>query len=137
MLRWILRLVFYSPFAFGLALFWATQYGGETVELETVDERGTTFFTTLWVVDLHEEPWLRAGDPEATWLQRLRRDPEVFLVRDGERKVYRAEIDERSTERVNEAMREKYGRADQIVSVVQDHAQSVAIRLVERSAFDD
>lgn len=137
MLRWILRLVFYAPFAFALALFWATQYGGETVELETIDERGTSFFTTLWVVDLHEEPWLRAGDPEAAWLQRLRREREVFVVRDGERRPYRARVDEESAERVNAAMREKYGRADQIVALLHDPAQVVAIRLVEKSAFDD
>ncbi|MEZ4281837.1 MAG: hypothetical protein R3F21_19715 [Myxococcota bacterium] len=137
MLRWILRLVFYAPFAFGLALFWATQYGGETVELETVDDRGTSFFTTLWVVDLHEQPWLRAGDPEAAWLQRLERDPEVFLVRDGERVAYRAEIEAGSAERVNAAMREKYGRADQVVAVLHDPARVVAIRLVGKSAFDE
>lgn len=137
MLRWILRLVLLSPIAFGLALFWATQYGGETVELETLDERGTSFFTTLWIVDLHEEPWLRAGDPEATWLQRLRNDPEVFVVRDGERRPFRAEVDEDRVWRINDAMREKYGRADQIVSLLHDPERVVAIRLIEPSDFDD
>ncbi len=137
MLRWILRLVLVSPIAFGLALVWATQHGGETVELETLDERGTSFFTTLWIVDLHEQPWLRAGDPEATWLQRLRSDPEVFVVRDGERRPFRAEVDENRAWRINDAMREKYGRADQIVSLLHDPDRVVAIRLIEPSDFDD
>ncbi len=136
MLRWILRLLFASPILFGAALFWATQYGGETVELETVDERGTSFHTTLWVVDLHDEPWLRAGDPEATWLQRLKVDPDVFLNRDGERKPYRAEVSEGDAWRVDEAMREKYAWADWIVSWVHDPAGVVAIRLVEPSDFE-
>lgn len=136
MLKWILRLLFASPLLFGAALFWATRYGGETVELETIDERGISFFTTLWVVDIHEEPWLRAGDPEATWLQRLQIDPDVFLIRDGERRPYHAEVAEDGTWRVNEAMRDKYARADEIVSWLHDPVAVVAIRLIEPSSFD-
>jgi hypothetical protein len=137
MLKWLIGLVICSPLIFGGALLGASEYGGEKVELETLDERGTSFFTTLWVVDLHEEPWLRAGDPESTWLQRLQADPEVFLIRDGERRKYRAEVSDEGPERVNEAMREKYAWADQVVSLIQDPEAVVAIRLVEPSAFDE
>ena len=108
MLKWIIGLVICSPLIFGVALLVASEYGGEKVELETLDERGTSLFTTLWVVELHEEPWLRAGDPEATWLKRLRTEPRVFLIRDGERSEYVAEVSDEGASRVNEAMREKF-----------------------------
>ncbi len=136
MLRWILRLILLSPLIAAAALYWASEHGGETVVLETRDERGITVRTTLWVVDLHEEPWLRAGDPEAAWLQRLEINPAVFLIRDGERKPYRAEVSEEDAERVSEAMAEKYAWADWIVSWLHDPAGVVPIRLVEPSAFE-
>ncbi len=137
MLKWLIGLVMCSPLIFGGLLLVASEYGGEKVELETLDDRGTSFFTTLWVAELHEQPWLRAGDPEATWLQRLRGDPQVFLIRDGERKEYRAEVSDEDVSRINEAMREKYAWADQIVSLIHDPEAVVAIRLVEPSSFYD
>ena len=137
MLKWLIGLVICSPLIFGGALLLASEYGGEKVELETLDERGTSFFTTLWVVEFHEEPWLRADDPEATWLQRLRGDPQVFLIRDGERREYRAEVSDEDASRINEAMLEKYAWADQVVSLIHDPEAVVAIRLVEPSRFDD
>jgi hypothetical protein len=137
MLKWIIGLAICSPLIFGAALLVASEYGGEKVELETLDERGTSFFTTLWVVELHEEPWLRAGDPEATWLQRVRADPQVFLIRDGERREYQAEVSDDDVWRVNEAMRDKYAWADQIVSLIHDPEAVVPVRLVEASRFED
>lgn len=131
MLRWIIGLLILSPLLFGAALFAASEYGGETVQLETLDERGAIFSTTLWVIDVHKEPWLRAGDPESTWLERLQVHPEVFLTRNGERKPYVAEVAEFESVRVNYLMREKYGYADQIVSLLHDPDEVVAIRLAE------
>ena len=131
MMRRIIALLILSPLLFGAALLAASEYGGETVELETLDERGNSFFTKLWVVDIHEEPWLRAGDPESTWLMRLKVDSEVFLIRAGERKPYVAEVSEFDGERINFMMREKYGYADQLISLIHDPEAVVAIRLVE------
>lgn len=131
MMRRIIALLILSPLLFGAALLAASEYGGETVELETLDERGNSFFTKLWVVDIHEEPWLRAGDPESTWLKRLQVDSEVFLIRAGERKPYVAEVSEFDGERINYMMREKYGYADQLISLIHDPEAVVAIRLAE------
>jgi len=135
MVKWLIGLLILSPALYGAALFAASEYGGEIVELQTIDERGNSFTTKLWVVELHEEPWLRAGDPEATWVQRLANQPEVVLLRDGERLEYLAEIEEGEVDRVNEAMREKYGLADRIVSTLHDPLTVVAIRLVEPETF--
>lgn len=131
MVKWILGLLITSPLWFGAAVFAASEYGGEVVVLETVDERGNDFQTKLWVVDIHREPWLRAGDPEATWLKRIEANPDVFLTRDGERIALRAEISDWEVDRINYAMREKYGYADQLIELIHDPEAVVAIRLYE------
>ncbi|MEZ4332947.1 MAG: hypothetical protein R3F35_14390 [Myxococcota bacterium] len=131
MLKWILGLLMTSPIWFGAAVFAASEYGGEVVLLETIDERGNSFQTKLWVADVHREPWLRAGDPDATWLKRIELNPDVFLVRAGERTAYRAEIADWDTDRINYVMREKYGYADQLISLIHDPEAVVAIRLYE------
>lgn len=136
MLKWIIGLLICSPLLFGAALYVASEYGGETVQLETFDERGNAFPTTLWVVDLHEEPWIRAGDPEAGWLQRLKVSPQVFLTRDGQRMPYRAELSDEGAGRINEAMREKYGRADQLIELIHEPDAVVAVRLIKPSSFE-
>lgn len=128
-MKWILGLLITSPLWFGAALYVASEHGGEKVVLETLDERGNSFFTTLWVVDIHGEPWLRAGKDDSTWIQRIEATSDVFLVRDGERTAYRAEIVPYETERINETMREKYGYADQLISLIHDPEGVVAIRL--------
>lgn len=128
-MKWILGLLITSPLWFGAALYVASEHGGETVVLETLDERGNSFFTKLWVVDIHDEPWLRAGQPDATWLQRIQASPDVFLVRDGTRAAYRAEIAGYEADRINYEMREKYGYADQLISLIHAPGQVVAIRL--------
>jgi len=130
-MKWILGLLILSPLIYGGALFAASEYGGETVELVTYDERGNSFNTKLWVVEMHEEPWLRAGDPESAWLQRLSTMSDVVLIRGGERLPYVAEISPDEVDRVNELMREKYGLADVVVGTLHDPAAVVAVRLAE------
>ena len=136
MLKWIIGLLVSSPIWFGVALFAASEYGGETVELQTVDDRGTLVITKLWVVDLHEQPWLRAGDPAANWLQRAEINPDVFLIRNGQSKAFRVVVSDEGAGRVNEAMRATYGLADQLVSLIHDQDAVVALRLVAPSSFD-
>lgn len=131
MIKWILGLLITSPLWFGAAVFAASEYGGEIVVLETYDERGNSFQTKLWVVDVHREPWLRAGDPDAAWLERLERNPDVVLVRDGERRPYRAEITDWEPDLINDVMREKYGYADQLIALLHDPTAVVAVRLSE------
>lgn len=136
MWKWIIGLLVSSPIWFGVALFAASEYGGETVELQTVDDRGTLVITKLWVVDLHEQPWLRAGDPKANWLQRAEVNPDVFLIRNGQSKAFRAVVSDEGAGRVNEAMQAKYGLADRLVALIHDPDAVVAIRLVAPSSFD-
>ena len=64
-------------------------------------------------------------------MHRLREDPKVYVTRNEQRREYRADIIDRSVDRVNQAMREKYGRADMLVSTIHDSDEVLPIRLLE------
>lgn len=129
MVKWILGLLMTSPLWFGVAVYAASEYGGETVVLETFDLHGGALETKLWVVDIHGEPWLRAGRGDSTWVKRIENNPNIRLTRAGVQTLYRALPSERDVDRVNYRMREKYGYADQLISLIHDEAAVVPIRL--------
>lgn len=102
---------------------------GEVAELETGDPRGGALQTSVWVVDLSGEVWIRATNPDALWLARLRADPDVRLLRDGVRSPRRALILDDFDDQIALAMREKYGRADAVMTWMRDPGDYVSIRL--------
>lgn len=104
---------------------------GEIVELRTVDPAGRDHVTEVWIVDLPEGSYLRSGSRETSWLERIRSRPEIVLTREEQEVAYRAipRGDETTRRQVNDAMRAKYGFADQIWERLGDHAAAVPIRL--------
>ena len=54
------------------------------------------------------------------------------VTREGETKLYRANVIDGLGNRVNEKMREKYGRADELIATLHDPEKVVAIRLDEQ-----
>ena len=112
------------------AILGASEFGGEVVVLETAGGRGEKFSTSLWVVDVGGSPMVRAGSPASEWLMRIRAQPSVALIRGDVRTNYQAEIIPDYAAKVNEFMRERYGFADQIVGVLHEKGEVVAVRLV-------
>lgn len=127
----IIGILLLLPLAYVVALYAASEWGGEVVEIETSDARGARFTTSVWLVDGYGDLWLRAGNAEAGWLARLRVTPELVLLRNGKRTRYSAEVVPDFSRRINELMRRKYGLADRIISTIHDPAAVVAIRLEE------
>lgn len=115
-----------------VSLYGTSELGGEVVQIETYDELRARYKTSLWIVDIHGDSWLRAGDPHAAWLQRIEIDPEILLFRDDEVLPVRAELVDEYGAAINEAMREKYGLADRLISLIHDEDAVVPIRLTER-----
>ncbi len=96
------------------------EYGGEIVDLRTVDASGETSETRLWVVDDSGSTWLWAAAPGRRWLQRLRTHPEVQIVRGGEVARYRAvpvETDE-ARQRIGWLTLERYGVAASALNLI-------------------
>jgi hypothetical protein len=119
--------------AFVLAVIIASE-SGEVVVLQTFDPVGTGYETRLWVIEDGDRLWLRAGDPESRWLQRLRVKPEVELERGGETRSYQAvPVDDPDVRTwLNASLAEKYGWADRFVSILGDHSVCVPTRLDPR-----
>lgn len=130
-MAYIIRFLLLVPVLYGAALFAASEWGGEVVEVVTTDARGARFETSVWIVEAYGDLWLRAGNPEADWLRRLRATPEVLLRRGGGETRHRAVVATNSARRVNDLMRQKYGWADRLISTLHDPAKAVAVRLEE------
>jgi len=125
----IISIVIMLPVLYLAAILAASEMGGEVVIIETQDSNGRSFETSVWVVDFDRGAWLRGGNADSDWVGRLRAQPEVFMTRAGQRAAYRAQVIDGLSDRVNAAMREKYGPADRLVSTIHDSTRVVAIRL--------
>jgi len=119
---------FLAVLFFGLQL--AASESGEVVVLRTF-AGGEPQETRLWIVDDAGTSWLRAGSPEAGWYQRLKENPQVEVERGGAVYTYEAFPIEGGppVDHVNAFMLQKYGWADQLIGLVADRSDSVAIRL--------
>lgn len=109
---------------------------GEIVEVKTIDVSGRDHITEVWIVDLPSGLYLRAGSPDAAWLERVRDDPEIVVTRGEQEGVYRAVVEDEQTIRakVNAAMSAKYGFADRLWGRFAAHDTAVPIRLVPSGA---
>jgi hypothetical protein len=125
----IISIVIMLPVLYYAAILAASEMGGEVVVIETQDSNGRSFETSVWVVDFDRGAWLRGGNADSDWVVRLQAQPEVFMTRAGHRVAYRAQVVAGLADRVNTAMREKYGAADRLVSTTHDSERVVPIRL--------
>ncbi len=105
---------------------------GELVTLHTMDENGGAHESTLWVMDgVDGALYLRAGDPQAAWLDRLILHPLVELEREDGSRHYRATPVEDAALRaeLNTKLAEKYGVAETLVRSFRDVGSAVVVRL--------
>ena len=118
--------------ALGGGIYGASELGGEIVTLHTQAADGGDAVTRLWVVDDACAQYLRAGNPGSGWLQRIQANPDILVERNGVATRYRGvpvADDPSQPARIHTLMREKYGIADRIVSILGDRSKSVAVRL--------
>jgi hypothetical protein len=119
--------------ALPLAVTAATFVAGESMEvvvLRTFDQEHIAHDTKLWIVDHEGQPWVRSARPDLGWLERLRANPRVELVRGGVPATYRAVIVDSAEVRraIDEQMAAKYGWVDRLSGLIVSQDQ-VAIRL--------
>lgn len=111
------------------AMALASETGGEVVIISTTDDRGVPFETSLWIVEYRGSQYLRAGDEESAWVQRLKKNPTIQMQRRGEIATYLARPDPANTENISALVAEDYGWADTLIGVMRDPSKSLAIRL--------
>ena len=135
LLKKILLLVVFAPFIyFGLIML--VSESGEVVVLESQDNQGELQSTRLWVVDHDGSMWLRAGDDESGWYQRLIRNVEadqaVYVTRNGERFSPSVVSDPSQAVAVNGLMANKYGVSNDAISFLMGddgRQDAIAVRL--------
>lgn len=115
---------------FGVSLMAASELGGEVVTLYTRDPGGGESRTSLWVVDHEGFQYLRAGDRDSEWFERLRRSPEVRVERGGKIASYQAVPAPELTPAIQELMAQRYGFADRFIGLIRDPSKSMAVKLV-------
>ncbi len=102
----------------------ATFVAGERTEvarLRTFDTRSVVYETKLWVVDQPDGMWVRVARPERQWFQRLRKNPEIEIVRQGgapQRVRATPDLSTDTKVRIDRAFRDKYGIVDWWYGVV-------------------
>lgn len=131
-MRGLLRLLGVLVLAFAAFVgfvFVASEWGGEVVKLHTSDAEGRQHVTHLWIVEDEGALWLRDGQAESGWVERLRQNARAELEREGERRPVQAVFVAEKRERINQLMAERYGWVDAVISVMRDPETTRAIRL--------
>jgi hypothetical protein len=111
---------------------WQAVTAPDVVQIVTVDPDGEVRETKVWIAFADGAGWLRTSD--SRWLANLRRDPEAKL-RSGDQEIeLRAdEIEDPAVrERVDAAMRAKYGWTDRMLGFLRMRGTHV-LRLSART----
>lgn len=113
-----------------LGVVTGTSLVGEVVELHTKDADGAWHTTPLWIVESDGLEYLRAGQPGADWLARVRANPDaVRLERNGTLREVRLTEEVSERDRINRDMHDRYGWADTYVGLFRSPEEAVPLRV--------
>jgi hypothetical protein len=102
---------------------------GEVVVVQTRDAYGAPPATRHRIVYEGGRGWVRAGNPQSSWLLNIQQNPAVTVTRGETTAPYTAVPDVASRDRVNELMRDKYGWADMYIDALFGREDATPIRL--------
>jgi hypothetical protein len=128
---WVKRVLAVIVIAFvGLmVLQMVASESGEVVVLSTLNDDGKPEETRLWVVDIGDHQYLRAGQAGSGWFARLQATPRVALERGDARGAYDAVPAPDRLDEVNGLMRQKYGWADRFIELMFGREDAIPVRL--------
>ena len=102
---------------------------GEVVVVSTQGTGDEPEETRLWVVVLDGKQYLRAGQAQSGWFNRLKAVPRVGVERGEVRMAYDAIPEPERLAEVNVLMRAKYGWADEFISKLFGRDDATPVRL--------
>jgi hypothetical protein len=101
------------------AFDWAAHTAEQTVAVISQDADGAARETTIWLLVLDGQPYIRTGST-TTWGENVLRDPNISLRVGSETLALRAErvADAALLARITEAFRAKYGFSDTLATLI-------------------
>lgn len=122
-------------FLFSCLLLWfglimVASESGEVVSLYTLNTSGEENVTRLWVVDDGSMQYLRSGDIQSGWTQRLLATEAVEMERNGQRLRYQAELKNEKRDKINQLMASKYGWADRLIDFFFSREDAIPVQLI-------
>jgi len=126
-------------YVFGALFFLAASFGIiqtlaseriEVVELHTNNEEGEEVITRLWIVDHNDSTYLRSGDDQAGWFQRLTSAGQVDVTRNDVRATYKIKLEPEVRAEINTAMRIKYTWGDEFFSTTFGYEGAIPVKLI-------
>ncbi len=120
-----------SPSLAAAAPDWNALAEVEEIEVVTVDEDGDVRETTIWLIVVDGQGYIRTGGTR--WGDNVERDPNVTLRIEGSEYPLRAEFVEEDAqrERIVVAFREKYGWSDAFIAIFRGSRPKI-MRMVDR-----
>ena len=112
---WLLGVGLGIPVLYFLAIYVASELGGEVVILDRYESAGDTSQVRIWIVDADGKSWVEHGDHDAPWFTRLSQSPELVLNRAGKATRYLAKADPANHALYHQLREAKYGFADQLI----------------------
>ena len=112
------------------AIDWTKYTDTQTIDVITTDEEGGSRVTTIWIVVLDYQAYIRTAG--TTWGDNVEREGGLSLREASGDRPLRAErvLSEAEVERVVAAFREKYGTTDAVMEIIR-FGEVRVFRLVE------
>jgi hypothetical protein len=129
---WLVGILVSVPILFMVAIYGASELGGEVVTLDRSEPNGEVSQVRIWIVDHNGMSWIEHGEAESFWITRLPESPRVLLSREGQTVNYVGTPDRTSHDLYHKLRLEKYGWADQLIARLtgdSSECQGVPVRL--------
>ena len=137
---WLVGILVSVPVLFVVAIYGASELGGEVVTLDRSEPNGEVSQVRIWIVDHNGMSLIEHGEAESFWITRLPESPKVVLSREGQTVIYVGTADQSSHDLYHKLRDEKYGWADQLIARLtgdSSECQGVPVRLQsENPAID-
>ncbi len=111
-------IVILLPMGYFASIFAASELGGEVVTLLRPNAEGGIDEVRVWVVDTPESVLIEHGSQGDWWLTQLPENPNISLVRGGQKLTFLATASTDFHQRYHELRAAKYGWADRTIEIL-------------------
>ncbi|MBT3427880.1 MAG: hypothetical protein HOL98_18455 [Gammaproteobacteria bacterium] len=130
---YLVAMLFGAAGLFIAIVYAASELGGEVVTLIKPIADGETRSVRVWIVDRGDQSWIEHGSSGDFWLEKVSRQAELKLIREGRVASYTAVIDAPAHDLYHQLRARKYTVADRVIQTLtgrSDECTSLPVRLM-------